>query len=68
MPEPKEDRAELEESYANPDRYDHKRLFPAWTGLEFSRPTVADVAGFIICFIGTFAIIGLAVWVASIGS
>ena len=52
----------------NPERFNHKRLFPAWTGLEFSKPSFADVAGFILCFIGTFAIIGLAVWVASIGS
>lgn len=67
-PDPEEDLAEMEKSYATPDRFDDRRLFPAWTGLEFSRPSLVDIGGFILCFLGTFAIIALAIWVASIGS
>ncbi len=67
-PEPEKDKEELNKSYNDPDRFNEKRLFPQWTGLEFSKPKVNDVVGFIVCFFGTFAIIGLAIWVASIGS
>ena len=67
-PDPEKDKEELGRSYTEPDRFNGKRLFPAWTGLEFSKPKLNDVVGFIVTFVGTFAIIALAIWVASIGS
>ncbi|MCZ6794186.1 MAG: sodium:solute symporter family protein [Planctomycetota bacterium] len=66
-PDPEEDRRELELSYQDPRRFDHRKLFPR-TQLEIQRPTAVDIVGFLLSLLGTFAIIGLAVWVASIGS
>jgi solute:Na+ symporter, SSS family len=66
-PVPEKDEAEIEKSYANPDRFDKNKLFPN-SNLEFQRPTKYDVIGFLICFALCFAIIGLVLLVAQIGT
>lgn len=65
--DPEHDKAEVEKSYADPSRFDDRKLFPG-TGLEFQRPTVVDVVGFLACFAMCFAIIGVVLLVAQIGT
>ena len=66
-PNPENDKAQLERSYAQPDRFDNRKLFPG-SNLEFQRPTSLDFWGFIGCFIICFGIIGIAILVSQIGS
>ena len=66
-PDPERDEAEIDVSYARPDRFDDRKLFPG-TQLEFQRPTKMDFWGFVGCFAICFAIIGLVLWVANIGA
>ena len=65
--DPANDKAQMERSYAQPDRFDDRKLFPK-TNLEFQRPSAWDFWGFIGCFVICFAIIGLAVLVSRIGT
>jgi hypothetical protein len=65
-PDADKDREELAASYADPSRFDHKKLLPG-TDLEMQKPTWADALGFVACFGVCFAFIALAVWLASIG-
>ncbi len=65
-PDPKSDEHEMEKSYADPHRFDHRRLF-AGGNLEFQKPTAADAIGFATCVATCFLIIWLAVWVAGLG-
>ncbi len=65
--DPEEDRRRLEESYRNPSRFDHRKLFPG-TNIEIQKPGLADVVGFVVCLGICFLFLGLAVWVTSIGS
>ena len=65
-PDPEEDRRELKASFANPTRFDHRKLLPG-TNLEIQKPTWTDTLGFVGCFGVCFAFIALAVWLASIG-
>lgn len=67
LPDPEADAEELEASYAEPHRFDHKKLFPG-SDLEMQRPTLADVLGFVLTFAACFGVIALVVWLASIGS
>ncbi len=66
-PVPEIDQAEIEKSYAQPDRFDKNKLFPN-SNLEFQRPTKYDVVGFLTCFALCFAIIGIVLLVARIGT
>ena len=66
-PIPEEDLKALELSYADPQRFDHKKLFPG-SSFEFQRPGKADIVGFLISCLGVVGVILLALWVASIGS
>jgi hypothetical protein len=66
-PDPAEDQRALEEAYASPELSEGKKLFPG-SSLEFQRPSWVDVVGFVACFAVCFAIIGLAVLLANIGS
>jgi len=61
------DEAELELSYRDPARWDHRRLF-RFAGLEIQKPRVIDVVGFVIAGLICFSIIGFTVWVANLGS
>lgn len=66
-PDPDDDRREMEASYANPQRFDDRRLFPN-TQLEFVRQRPKDVIGFLVCVAICVAIIGLLMWLATLGS
>ncbi|MBQ1278294.1 MAG: hypothetical protein IIY07_06585, partial [Thermoguttaceae bacterium] len=48
-PDPERDAEEMRLSYENPNRFDDKRLFK-FGGLEFNRPTLCDVVGFLVSF------------------
>ena len=65
--DPAADTRNLEQSYKNPSRFDENRWIP-YFDLEIQKPSFVDVFGFIICFVMCFAIVGLAIWVAQIGS
>jgi solute:Na+ symporter, SSS family len=65
-PDPEQDRRELLRSYENPDRFNHLKLFPR-SDWEMSRPKFWDITGFLLTFLACFAVIGLAIWVASLG-
>ena len=64
-PDPERDAEEMRLSYENPNRFDDKRLFK-FGGLEFNRPTVCDVVGFVVSFaicVGfVFVIVALAAY------
>ena len=66
-PVPERDHAKLEAAFARPELAEAKKLFPG-TQLEFQRPNWVDIVGFLACFAACFAIIGLAVWAARIGT
>ena len=66
-PDPDKDKRELELSYASPDRFDHKKLFPG-SSFEIQRPGSMDVIGFILSCLGVVAVILLALWVANLGA
>ncbi len=65
-PDPEIDKFELETSYKNPTRFDHRRLFP-FLGLEIQKPKLLDIAGFVISFLICFGIIWFTVWLVNIG-
>ena len=67
MSDPQADEAQMQASYRDPSRFDDKRLFTC-LGLEIQKPGFVDVAGFVLGFLTCFAIIGLALWLASLGS
>ncbi len=64
--DPEEDQRELELSYATPNRFDHRKMFPG-TNLEIQNPTTADIVGFVVSVGVCVLFVGLAMWVASIG-
>jgi len=61
-----EDRKELELSYANPQRFDGKKLF-RHSNWEFDKWDKVDIVGFLISVSGVFAVIGLLKFLLSIG-
>tara|TARA_Y100000589_G_scaffold132785_1_gene126814 strand:+ start:1494 stop:3413 length:1920 start_codon:yes stop_codon:yes gene_type:complete len=65
-PDPEGDAREIDVSYARPDRFNDRKLFPG-SNWEFERPTKMDFWGFVGCFVICFAIIGVVLWVARIG-
>jgi SSS family solute:Na+ symporter len=67
IPDPEKDRLELENAYKRIDELEQMKIFPG-SSLEFQKPRVSDVVGFVVCVLVCFAIIGLAVLVASIGA
>ena len=66
-PDPEGDAREIDVSYARPDRFNDRKLFPG-SNWEFERPTKMDFWGFVGCFVVCFAIIGVVLWVARIGT
>ena len=66
-PDPEGDAREIDVSYARPDRFNDRKLFPG-SNWEFERPTKMDLWGFVGCFAICFAIIGVVLWVARIGA
>jgi len=65
-PDPEKDQAKLAAVYADPGNTERVKLFPN-SNLEFQKPTVADITGFVISVLTCFAIIGFAFWMASFG-
>lgn len=65
--DPEVDQRELAASFENPSRFDDKRLFTRF-GLEMQRPNRGDIVGFVVCFLICFALIGVTIWLASIGT
>ncbi|MFP6767067.1 MAG: hypothetical protein VB859_02780, partial [Planctomycetaceae bacterium] len=66
-PDPEQDRLKLESAYADPSTCERVKLFPN-SSLEFQKPTGEDIIGFVVSVLVCFAIIGVAVWAAGIGS
>ena len=66
-PDPEADARKLEAAYADPSTCERVKLLPG-SSLEFQKPTTEDVVGFIISVVVCFAIIGIAVLMAGIGS
>lgn len=66
-PDPEMDRQNLEISYANPNRFDNRKLFPG-TSLEFQKPGLFDLLGFFVCLLICFLFIWLLLWLASLGA
>jgi len=66
-PDPAQDLEELERSYCDPHRFEHMKWFPG-SDWEMQRPTRTDILGFLTSIAICGAIIGLMIWVASIGA
>ncbi len=60
------DAKELELSYADPDRFNDRKLFPN-SDWEFDKWDKEDIIGFAISITGVFAVIGLLVFLVTIG-
>ena len=67
VPDVEQDRKNLEQAYENREQLEQRKLFPH-SSFEFQKPTAVDVIGFVLCVITCFGVIGLAVWIASIGA
>ncbi len=65
--DPQQDAEELERSYREPDRFNHRKLWPN-SSLEIQKPTRSDVVGFVLSLAACFGIIALAVLITRIGS
>lgn len=61
------DRREVQLSYANPTRFDHKKMFPN-SELEFCMWSKEDVVGFVAAWLAVAGVIALLVLLVSIGS
>lgn len=66
-PDHKVDLRNLAESYQNPKRFEHLRLFPG-TDIEALRPRPSDVIGFLVSVAVCFLMIGILIWLAGIGA
>lgn len=65
-PDPEKDREEVRLSHAQPDRFNHRKLFPK-SDFEVLRPGLADVAGFLVTTGICFLIVAIAVGIARLG-
>jgi len=61
------DAREVELSYANPDRFNHKKLFPG-TQWEFSKWNRVDTIGFVLAVLCVFAVLGFLKVLLLVGS
>ncbi|MDA1065279.1 MAG: sodium:solute symporter family protein [Verrucomicrobia bacterium] len=61
------DRQNLEKSYQNPDRFNDRLLFPG-TEFEFVKPRPKDYIGFLASVAVCFVMVGILLWLASIGA
>jgi len=60
------DAKEIQLSYADPDRFNHKKLFPG-SDWEFDKWTREDTVGFAVSVIGVFVVVGLLIFLVTIG-
>ncbi|HYE76172.1 MAG TPA: hypothetical protein VEF04_22695, partial [Blastocatellia bacterium] len=65
--DPELDRVEVQKKINDPKLVEADKLFPG-TDWEFWRPTKKDIVGFLLCWAGVFAIIGLYVLIMNIGA
>lgn len=65
-PDPEIEAAQLHLAYTNPGWVEQQKLFPD-SSLEFNKPTLLDIGGFVLSFAACFGIIWLMKWVAGIG-
>jgi len=66
-PDPEADARKLEAAYADPSTCERVKLLKN-SSLEFQKPTTEDIVGFVISVAVCFGIIGVAFWMASLGS
>jgi len=64
--DPQEDAKELELSYADPNRFDHKKLFPH-SNWEFDKWTRTDLVGFIVSALVAVGVVLFLLLLLSIG-
>jgi SSS family solute:Na+ symporter len=67
QPDPERDREELAKSYADPSRFEHRRLLPG-SDFEFLKPRWIDLGGFLAAVAAVLGIVGLVLLVARIGA
>jgi SSS family solute:Na+ symporter len=60
------DKREMELSYANPDRFNHLKLFPN-SDWELTKWNKTDIIGFLISIVIAFGIVGLVFLIVEIG-
>ena len=65
-PDPEDDQRELELSYKDPTRFDHRKMFPG-TDLEIQKPTRSDTWGFVISVGICFAFLAFTSWLVNFG-
>lgn len=65
--DPEQDRVEVAKKIADPQLVEADKIFPG-TDWEFWKPTKKDIIGFLLCWLGVFAIIGLYFLVMNIGA
>ncbi len=65
-PDPEADHRNLEKSYSQPGRFEHRRLFPG-SDLEFTKPRPKDWIGFLVSVGVCFVVVQILVWLAGIG-
>ena len=66
-PDPEEDKKALEQALLDKDAHESKKWIPG-SDLEIEKPKMLDIFGFLGTFAMCFLIIGLAIWIARIGS
>ena len=66
-PDPEADRHKLAEAYGMREQLEKTKMFPG-TSLEFQKPSLADVGGFILCWVICFVFVGIAMVIARIGA
>lgn len=66
-PTPESDRDNLNKSFSDPEALNRNKLLPG-SSWEFAKPNAIDFIGFAISLALCFAVVGLAIWVAGIGS
>lgn len=64
--DPEEDKQALEKMYADTDGREARKLLPG-SDSEIEKPKLLDILGFVGTFSLCFLIIGLAIWIASLG-
>ena len=65
-PTPETDEMELVKSYANPNRFNHLKLFPN-SNWEFCKWTKIDTIGFLLCWVAVAFILAFLWLVLNIG-
>ncbi|HKJ67678.1 MAG TPA: hypothetical protein VKA68_06955 [bacterium] len=65
QPDPEVDRKEVEKSYRNPRRFEHRKFFPG-SNWEFRKPDRITLLGFLACIGGIGVILGFTYFIANL--